>query len=434
MTSLLVRGKVHTFDPNRPIATNVLLRDGVVREIDSTTESADEILELKSNEIVQPGWRDDHLHLLSTLATHCSIDVSYATSLTDLLDLLRSSSAGANGWMRAWGYEPSLLKEKRHPTKSELDQVTRGIPTVLHDRSGHVAVINSAAADLLEIHNHPDGILVERQDLLSRVPKLELADLKQIAHDLFRDWKRMGLVAVTDATHTNDRASLDVLAEIAEECSGPRITAMLGVEQLDGMKFGEMYKNIQIGHAKIMPDLSGKEDLGKLVSHAHANGFPAAVHVMDIDTLDETLRALEGSPPPPRTLDRVEHCSLAMPEQLDRLAQLDASVCTQPSFLTRRLDKYLADLSPVERSWLWPLSSLVERSIKVTLSSDSPVVPVDPDEWIHVATKRPLQSQETISDFEARSMTVVSPLVPGTPVGSLIRATSSGYKTLGDRN
>ena len=70
MTSLLVRGKVHTFDKNRPVATNLLLRDGTVYEIDSDADEADEIIELRSNEILQPGWRDDHLHLLSTLASH----------------------------------------------------------------------------------------------------------------------------------------------------------------------------------------------------------------------------------------------------------------------------------------------------------------------------------------------------------------------------
>ena len=434
MTSLLVRGKVHTFDASRPVATNLLLRDGVVQEVGSDAEHADRIIELEPDEIVQPGWRDDHLHLLATLAIHSSVDVSGTASLADLLDLLRSSSAGANGWMRAWGYEPSFLQEKRHPTKLELDQVTQGVPAVLHDRTGHVAVVNSAAADLLELDDYADGILVERQDLLSRVPKLDLADLKETASDLFRDWKRMGLVAVTDATHTNDRSSLDVLAEIAQECNGPRITAMVGADRLDGMHFGEMYKGIQIGHAKVMPDLDGEEDFGKLVNQAHAKGFPVAVHVMDIDMLDETLQALEVSPPPSLTLDRVEHCSLAMPEQLDRLARLDAAVCTQPSFLTRRLEKYLEDLSPVEQSWLWPLSSLVERSIKVTLSSDSPVVPIDPEEWIRVATARPIQSQEAISDFEARAMTIVSPLVPGIVARSLIRATSSGYKALDDLN
>ncbi|MDP6863643.1 MAG: amidohydrolase family protein, partial [Acidimicrobiales bacterium] len=415
MTSLLVRGKVHTFDKNRPVATNLLLRDGTVYEIDSDADEADEIIELRSNEILQPGWRDDHLHLLSTLASHCSIDLSKATSVDEVLELLTPRSAGDNGWMRGWGYEPTFLREKRHPTRSELDQVTLEIPTVVHDRSGHVAVVNSAAAELLKIKGFPDGILVEREDVLSQVPRLEIAELKRTAADVFKEWRRMGVVAVTDATHTNDQGSLDVLAEIREECGGPRITAMIGADRLGDLRFGETYKGIEIGHAKVMPDVGLQEDLSTLVATAHRAGFPVAVHVMDIDMLDETLLALETSSPPPSTIDRLEHCSLAMPEQLDRVAQLGVSVCTQPSFLSRRLDKYLEDISPIEQSWLWPLSSLVERDISVTLSSDSPVVPVDPDEWIHVATTRPIQNREAISESDARAMTVVSPIVPGLP-------------------
>ncbi len=431
MTSLLVRGKVHTFDKNRPVATNLLLRDGTVYEIDSDADEADEIIELRSNEILQPGWRDDHLHLLSTLASHCSIDLSKATSVDEVLELLTPRSAGDNGWMRGWGYEPTFLREKRHPTRSELDQVTLEIPTVVHDRSGHVAVVNSAAAELLKIKGFPDGILVEREDVLSQVPRLEIAELKRTAADVFKEWRRMGVVAVTDATHTNDQGSLDVLAEIREECGGPRITAMIGADRLGDLRFGETYKGIEIGHAKVMPDVGLQEDLSTLVATAHRAGFPVAVHVMDIDMLDETLLALETSSPPPSTIDRLEHCSLAMPEQLDRVAQLGVSVCTQPSFLSRRLDKYLEDISPIEQSWLWPLSSLVERDISVTLSSDSPVVPVDPDEWIHVATTRPIQNREAISESDARAMTVVSPIVPGLPTDLLVRATPSGYEALG---
>ena len=434
MASLLVRGKVHTFDKNRSVATNLLVRDGTVCEIESSVDEVDEIIELGSDEILQPGWRDDHLHLLSTLASHCSIDLSNATSIDELLQLLEPRSAGNNGWMRGWGYEPTFLKEKRHPTRSELDQVTLGTPAVIHDRSGHVAVVNSAAAELLKIKGSPDGILVERQDALSRVPKLEIGALTRIAVKVFAEWREMGVVAITDATHTNDQSSLDVLADISKECGGPHITAMIGADRLGDLRFGETYKGIEIGHAKVMPDVGLQQDLTKMVATAHRAGFPVAVHVMDIDMLDETLLALETSPPPPSTTDRLEHCSLAMPEQLDRVAQLGASVCTQPSFLTRRLDKYLEDVSPTEQAWLWPLSSLVERDISVTLSSDSPVVPVDPDEWIHVATTRPLQNQEAISEIDARAMTVVSPIVPGLPTDLLVRVTPSGYESLDGLN
>jgi predicted amidohydrolase YtcJ len=431
MTSLLVRGKVHTFDKNRPVATNLLVRDGTVCEIQSSADEADKVIELGPDEIVQPGWRDDHLHLLSTLASRCSIDLSQASSVDEVLQLLAPRSVGANGWMRGWGYEPALLREKRHPTRSELDQATLEIPAVVHDRSGHVAVINSAAAELLKIKGFEDGILVEQEDVLSQVPRLEIAELKRIAVEVFKEWRQMGVVAITDATHTNDQGSLEVLAEIREECGGPHITAMIGADRLGDLRFGEKYKGIEIGHAKVMPDVGLQEDLSKLVATAHRTGFPVAVHVMDIDMLEETLLALEDSPPPPSTVDRLEHCSLAMPEQLDRVAKLGASVCTQPSFLTRRLDKYLEDISPVEQSWLWPLSSLVERDIRVTLSSDSPVVPVDPDEWVRVSTTRQLQSQEAVTESEARAMTVVSPIVPGLPADLLVRATPSGYKALG---
>ncbi|GIT68723.1 MAG: hypothetical protein Ct9H300mP26_4100 [Acidimicrobiales bacterium] len=128
---------------------------------------------------------------------------------------------------------------------------------------------------------------------------------------------------------------------ISKEWGGPHITAMIGADRLGDLRFGETYKGIEIGHAKVMPDVGLQQDLTKMVTTAHRAGFPVAVHVMDIDMLDETLLALETSPPPPSTTDRLEHCSLAMPEKLDRVAQLGASVCTQPSFLTRRLDKSL---------------------------------------------------------------------------------------------
>ena len=46
MASLLVRGKVHTFDKNRSVATNLLVRDGTVCEIESSVDEVDEIIEL----------------------------------------------------------------------------------------------------------------------------------------------------------------------------------------------------------------------------------------------------------------------------------------------------------------------------------------------------------------------------------------------------
>jgi predicted amidohydrolase YtcJ len=434
MTRLLVRGRILTLDCSHPVASNVLLRDGVVDAVDSDIHNDVDVLELDEGDTLQPGWRDDHVHLLSTLASRCSFDLSDTDSIDHLLERLSHAPPGDNGWIRAWGYDPSFLAEKRHPTSDDLDRVTKGVPAVLHDRTGHVAVVNTAAAKVLGAQSHADGILVEQQDILARTPRLATADLKIAAQELFSEWRTGGLVAITDATHTNDLTAIDALGEIGEMCGSPCITAMAGADRLDGLRYGQIRRGVKVGHAKMMPGIEGVTDLAQLVRGAHSAGFPAAIHVMDIDTLEEALLALEASSAPVNTVDRLEHCSLALPEQLDRIRDLGVSVCTQPSFLTRRLDKYLEELSPAEHKWLWPLGSLAERDIKVTLSSDSPVVPTDPAEWIEASTNRPLGSHEAISEDSAQRMAAVSTMRPGLTADMLVIANADGYRPLTGRD
>ena len=430
MTRLLVRGRVHTLDPTHPVASNVLLRDGVVDAVDSDIREGFDTLELDPGDTLQPGWRDDHVHLLSTLASRCSFDLSHSDSIENLLERLCDAPAGDNGWIRAWGYDASFLAEKRHPTSGDLDRVTRNVPAVLHDLTGHVAVVNTAAARALGIQSLGDGILVERQDILVRTPRLAPADLTIAARELFSEWRCNGLVAVTDATHTNDLGAIGVLGEISELAGAPRITAMVGADRLDGLRYDQTRFGIRVGHAKVMPGIAGETELHQLVRGAHEAGFPVAIHVMDIDVLEEALQALGASSSTVVTPDRLEHCSLALPEQLDRIRELGVSVCTQPSFLSRRLAKYLTELSPAEHEWLWPLGSLIERDINVTLSSDSPVVPADPEEWIEASTNRSLGSHEVVTEDLARHMAAVSMITPGLAADMLVIASDAGYRPL----
>jgi predicted amidohydrolase YtcJ len=63
-------------------------------------------------------------------------------------------------------------------------------------------------------------------------------------------------------------------------------------------------------------------------------------------------------------------------------------VVTQPSFLVHRGTKYREQLSEVEQSWLYRVGSLVGRGVAVAFSSDLPVVPARPQEWIAAAVDR----------------------------------------------
>lgn len=53
------------------------------------------------------------------------------------------------GWIIGNGYDDSQLKEKDHPKATDLDKVSTEIPTIIMHQSGHLAVINTKAMQLL---------------------------------------------------------------------------------------------------------------------------------------------------------------------------------------------------------------------------------------------------------------------------------------------
>ncbi|WP_419838242.1 amidohydrolase family protein [Candidatus Poriferisodalis sp.] len=381
------------------------------------------------------GYCDDHLHLLACAAARGSVDVRDAVTVDELLaTILRAVDAVVaarhrSSWLRVWGYDDALLAERRHPTVAELDTVTERVPTVLHHVTGHVTVVNTAAGRALGLAS--GDVLVERHDLLAAVPRPDRGEIVAGVTEVLHGLADAGISACTDATHTNDLTALELLAEASAGEPAVDVTAMVGADQLDsleGLVFGDAVPpsgtaadevRVRIGHAKIMPPHDDDSAIADLVATARAHRFPVAVHVMDIDTLQATLDALEAHPPLPAEMassapvriepdriepDRIEHCALALPEQLDRIARLGITVVTQPSFVTRRAQKYREQLSPTEQAWLWPLASLLRRGIRVTLSSDAPTVPPDPAEWIEAAACRDLAPAERIDPERAREL------------------------------
>ena len=68
-------------------------------------------------------------------------------------------------WIRCGGYDEFYLKEKRHPTRRDLDLPTSIHPIKLTHRTAHAHVLNSLALKLAGISKEtpdPDGGLIER--------------------------------------------------------------------------------------------------------------------------------------------------------------------------------------------------------------------------------------------------------------------------------
>ena len=351
-------------------------------------------------------YTDHHVHLLSTAAARLSIDVSAAEDVEGLIDLVRAGTqAGGQEWVRAWGYEEWALAERRHPTREDLDRATSR-PLVLHHRSGHAAVLNSPALAEVGLDHDPDGLLVDRHDVLSRVPRLPLAALEQAVAAVSAEWSSAGVDAVVDATHTNGAAEIETLDALAVGgFLSQTITAMASLDAVDSLPgFGASVGRVKVGWVKLMPHPERLGRVGAQVASAHSAGYPVAVHVVDIETLDVTLEAFERSAPPPGTRDRIEHNALSLPEQVARIAACDAMVVVNPGFLLHRRVKYEREVSDVERHWLVRIGSLIRAGVPVRAGSDSPVTPARPAEIIDAAQHHPFAVDESVSREAAEAL------------------------------
>ncbi len=352
------------------------------------------------------GYVDHHVHFLSSVAASVSVDVSGARNVPEVLECLAGTHATASGgdlsggWIRGWGYDEALLDERRHPTRGDLDRVgTGGRPMVVHHRSGHVAVLNSAALRELGVEDHPDGVLYDRHDLLGRVPRLDQATLDAAAAALSRRWAAKRIDGFVDATHTNGPGELDLMARWSRDgVVVQNVEMMVGSARVDEVPpFGTtLYGAVSVGHVKLMPLPGQADEIEMQVIEAHDAGFPVAVHVVDVETLELTLGAFSKSAPPAGSTDRIEHNALCLPEQVEAIARSGARVVVNPSFLHGRRAKYERELSEIERSWLIRIRSLLDAGVDVRAGSDSPVSEANPAEMIRCAMAHPFVPDESV--------------------------------------
>jgi predicted amidohydrolase YtcJ len=114
-----------------------------------------------------PGFIDAHHHYSIAAFDRRMPDLHLpqGSSIEDLLGLVEKAAAAQPGrWVRAQGYDPSKLVERRPPRYEELDQVCPDRPTLVVAHSFHEGCLNSTAlAELGWDERSPDpenGMLV----------------------------------------------------------------------------------------------------------------------------------------------------------------------------------------------------------------------------------------------------------------------------------
>lgn len=156
--TVLMGGSIITVDRKNPRAEAVAIRDGkflrvgTTEEVKETIGKGTDVRELKGMAVV-PGFIESHNHTLIFGLNLKAVDLSRVHSINEMLELLRTRGLQQDegSWIIGVGYNQNELKEKRHPTRWDLDRIGSDHFVAIKHTSAHARVVNSKALALAGI-------------------------------------------------------------------------------------------------------------------------------------------------------------------------------------------------------------------------------------------------------------------------------------------
>ncbi len=175
-------GTILTMDDEQPTVEAVAVKDGQIVAVGAK----DEVLKTAGDETAKidlggktmlPGFVDSHGHaygvgLQASTANLLPPPDGAGKDIAALQRLLREwaseneAAVKKVGWIAGFGYDDSQLAERRHPTRDDLDEVSKDLPVLIIHQSGHLGVGNSKALEIAGVTaktENPTGGVFQRK-------------------------------------------------------------------------------------------------------------------------------------------------------------------------------------------------------------------------------------------------------------------------------
>ena len=423
-----------------------ILAAGLASDVSAAAGGGARVVDLQGRALF-PGFIDPHHHTgLSALFADLVLDVGYPAHRTkdDALTALKAAVAKATPgqWVRG-GFYDNLL-QGGDLSMAALDAISTEHPILVVYVNGHVGAANALAFQLAKIGEDvgalpggghfgrgPDGKL---NGLIYEEPAL-LRFLAVAAPPVTADLIAASLVSYTKKAAAAGNTTLHEPGTVKPEWVAPlaklsntlsvRMSASLSTDMVEasktfaalgpghtarripdsrfslyGMKFWADGSNQAETAAQTKPYLrttnAGKANytaaqMADLCRAAKDAGWPILVHCQGDAAIDDALDAIEQAygPNPATGLNRVEHATLARPDQLERMKRLGA----EPSFLPDLLNLYGAAyrdqiLGPERTEFMAPMAACLKAGVRFSLHTDSPVSPAGPLRLMQIAVTR----------------------------------------------
>jgi predicted amidohydrolase YtcJ len=455
---VLFNGRVHTIDDEHPSATAVAIKDGRFVAVGSDEEiralaGAKTVSEDLGGASVVPGLIDAHNHMQATGRMLREVQLFDTRSIPEIVARVaaRAAETRPGDWIVGRGWDESLLKEGRHPTRDDLDAAAPDNPVVIH-RVWNKLVCNSAALRAAGIdHRTPDpptdvlysgsferdeageptGLFRDRaKDLITEHVPVPTAEERVAAiAGACRAYNAVGLTGVAEPglypeeirayVRAKREGELTVRTDMLIAAWGfgaPETEAGLEerIAQMGtGGGFGD--DHLRLEGVKLMidggvsdrtarmyePYLDQPENRGtwvvepkrlvRLIRLVHDLGWPMDIHTCGDEAQEAVVAAFADAQrenPQPWLRHRVHHAYFPTGEALRRMAEARIPAVVSSPFLTNLGEGFVNSVGPERASRAMPMRTYLNAGVPLAGSSDSSITDYNPWVGMHAAVNR----------------------------------------------
>ena len=405
------------------------------QDMENIMESGNEVLDLRGK-FVTPGLIDSHDHfMLTSLKLKYQVDFSGVRSFEDFRRVLEENrNKIVHGWFQGYGINEYNMKEKRLPDIKIIDEIMGNTPVFITQMTEHYGICNSRSLEIAGIDRNtadpangklgrnsdgnPDGVLYEANamDMVkSRIPEYTLDDYIEAIISGSEMYRKAGLSTVKDIGGTgndvNEETRICALNRISKEGNHKiRIAVALPVYSLKDVSrkielasILEENQHIMFAGFKMFLDgsilsrtawmkhsyVGSKGNMGiplwdiknfrEGLKQLSATGHHISIHTIGdraIETALDSIEELKNSGVASRYA--LVHCYKLEEKTIEKIKKLNVGVETQLAFVYFIGDSLSDNIGLDQSKCLFPAKTMVEKGIRVSNGSDSPVTPFDP--------------------------------------------------------
>ncbi|MGD8189452.1 amidohydrolase [Brevibacillus ginsengisoli] len=452
---ILTSNAVFTGLSDTPIASSIAIRGNKIAAIGSDEEmqpwiGPDTKIYQFDDQLIMPGFHDFHLHIILGSIFLDSIYLHEARSEEEVAAMVKeyAESRPEEQWIIGFSWDAGFWQNKQLPHRSSLDKVLPDRPAILFHNEGHYAWVNSKALEVMNVtkdtpnpqfgviykdeNGEPTGVLSEHAMALITDGAYNLTKEKKIKMitNFFQHAARLGITSMNDlyATEVYEKledygifkefeengslsarvhllpalnSDLDRAKRLKETYQSSMLRVVALKQFVDGVVTAhtahllEPYANRPefCGDTAFPPDV-----IKKWVKDADKEGFSIRFHALGDGAVRLALDAFEEAQKANGKRDSrhsIEHIEVIHPDDIHRFNELGVIASIQPDHMyAADRETYINFIGEDRGQYAWATRSILDTGANVAISSDFPIVGLNPMPEIYRAVTRIDNSDE----------------------------------------